>query len=751
METLRKQANREQQLLREVASLRSRLAEAEETLRAIRTGEVDALVISNHDGQQVFTLKGAEHGYRVLVQTMNEGAVTLSRDGTILYCNQNFATMVRLALERVIGGSIARFVPESERPAFTKLHHGTQGRKGELAMLAHDGTLVPVFVAVSDLKVDGVPDAVCLVFTDLTDQKRNAEIHAAREALLESSQRYRSLIEATAQIIWTTTPEGEMAGDQPGWSGFTGQTEAERRGQGWIDAVHPEDRAETQAKWRHAVATRSIFQMEHRVRRSDGEFRFFSARGIPVLDTENRVREWVGAHADITERKRIETRDRFLSDAMEVLVSSLDYDTMLKGFAQLAIPTLGDFCFIDVFTPQRTIERAAWAHVDPEQHVRLGRVGSLAPPLEAPHDPIAQALRTGQTVHVPEISDDWCIRAAITPEHLAHMRLTQFRSLMAIPLKVGERVLGSLTVCFSTSGRQHTLADRELGEQLGRRAALALEHANLYRQSVERFEQLKRSEAALQKAKDQLAEHAHELEQKVAERTARLAETVQSLEGLTYTIAHDLRAPLRAMEGLSAMLVEDYGQVLDGTGQEYARRIQAAAHRMDRLIQDLLAYGRLNQIELALAPTSLEEIFAKTTELLADEIRARQGCVSIEHPLPAVMANAVLLEQILANLVTNALKFVAPGLTPEVRIWAEPHGDFLRVWVADNGIGIEPKYHARIFNMFERLHAQEYTGTGVGLAIVRKGTERMQGRVGLESQPGRGSKFWIELPRVDSR
>jgi PAS domain S-box-containing protein len=730
-------------LLAEIAELRERLDEAEGTLRAIGSGEVDALVITNESGQQVFTLKGAEHGYRVLVQTMNEGAVTLSREGTILYCNQNFASMLKLTLENVIGSEISRFVPGDDRATFDDLHHGGQDGKGEINLVAEDGSKVPVFLSASNLRVDGVPDAVCVVFTDLREQKRNEEIHAAREALLQSSQRYRSLVEATGQVVWTTDPSGEMHGQQDAWAALTGQSEEEYCGLGWLDRVHPAERDMIVRLWQHAVATRTVFQAEQRLLCRSGEYRVFSMRGVPVLDGAGGVREWVGAHADITEHKRIEERDRFLSEAMQVLVSSLDHETVLKGFARLAIPTLGDFCFIDVLRPDGTLDRRTWAHVDPHAEEQFGPWNESV--IADDHSPVARALRTGRPVLEPEFRASFVGPATRT---FAFARHAGPRSLMSVPLVIGEDLLGCLTVCYDDSGRTHGEAELELGEQLGRRAALALRHANLYRESIERATALERSRVALQHAKDQLGRHATELEVKVAERTARLAETVQSLESVSYMIAHDLRTPLRAMEGFSSVLLEDYAGVLDETARDCARRINAAAIRMDRLIKDLITFGRINQIEAPIAPVDLGVVLNKATAFLADEIASRTADIVVDGPLPAVLGNAVLLEQVLTNLLGNALKFVARGTTPAVRIFGTIEGAEARIWVQDNGIGIEPEHHQRIFKIFERLHVHEFTGTGLGLAIVRKGVERMGGTVGLESSPGHGSRFWIRLPLV---
>jgi signal transduction histidine kinase len=243
----------------------------------------------------------------------------------------------------------------------------------------------------------------------------------------------------------------------------------------------------------------------------------------------------------------------------------------------------------------------------------------------------------------------------------------------------------------------------------------------------------------------------HQLEDRVQQRTAELQERNEELEAFGYSISHDLRAPLRAMEGFSRALLEDYGDRLDETGVQYAQRVVTAAQSMDELIRDLLAYSRITRAELRLVPVEVDRLVRAAVEQLDAEIRGRNAQVVVSPPLPPVMGHDATLAQVLANLLGNGMKFVPKGRTPEVRVRAERRNGNVRLWIEDNGIGIAPEHHERIFRVFERLHgASDYPGTGIGLAIVRKGVERMGGRVGVESAVGGGSKFWIELPQAEA-
>jgi signal transduction histidine kinase len=193
--------------------------------------------------------------------------------------------------------------------------------------------------------------------------------------------------------------------------------------------------------------------------------------------------------------------------------------------------------------------------------------------------------------------------------------------------------------------------------------------------------------------------------------------------------------------------VEDYGEKLDDAARDYLDRIVSGASRMDALIQDLLVYSRLGHTELSLGPISLKQLINEIVRQIGPEIKSKNAEISVADDLPEVVANKMALGQAIENLITNGFKFVPDGRQAKVRIEAQTIGKIVRLWIIDNGIGIPDEHHSRIFRVFERLHtADTYPGTGIGLAIVRKGVERMNGRVGLESEVGKGSRFWIELP-----
>jgi PAS domain S-box-containing protein len=235
----------------------------------------------------------------------------------------------------------------------------------------------------------------------------------------------------------------------------------------------------------------------------------------------------------------------------------------------------------------------------------------------------------------------------------------------------------------------------------------------------------------------------HELSQQIAALTAANRE----LEAFNYSIAHDLRTPLRSMSGFSRALLEDESANLSSLGVEYARRIAQSAKYMDSLLLDLLAYSRLARAELNPTLVSLDDPVRELLVLVDKEIQEREVKVEVSSPLGNVYAHLPTLKQVVSNLISNSLKFTAPERPAFIRIFTTRRDGFVRLFVEDNGIGIPQEHHEKIFGLFQRLHdTQIYPGTGIGLALVRKGAERMGGSAGVESEPGKGSRFWVDLP-----
>jgi signal transduction histidine kinase/CHASE3 domain sensor protein len=317
------------------------------------------------------------------------------------------------------------------------------------------------------------------------------------------------------------------------------------------------------------------------------------------------------------------------------------------------------------------------------------------------------------------------------PLILEQLLTAGLHSYMAVPMRVQENLIGELSLA-SAGVEAFNQENQQMGREVAEQIAIAIQQSQL---------------------RQELQNYAAKLEQRVEKRTIELQEANQDLEAFNYSVSHDLRAPLRTMQGFAQALLEDYSNQLDTFGQSYLRYIADGAMQMDTLITDLLSYSRLSRSEIQTQPVDLNLLVNQALKQLAVQIQERQPQITVDTPLLSVMAHPSTLGQVITNLLSNAIKFVQPDVMPVVKVYSQEYlqagKSWVKLWVTDNGIGIAPEHQERIFRVFERLHGIEvYPGTGIGLAIVRKALEKMGGNCGLESQLGTGSRFWISLPKA---
>ena len=313
---------REKKLLEENRELRAKLQESEEVLDAIRSGAVDALTVQGPDGPQIFTIKGADHTYRVLIEEMNEGAITLNSEAIILYSNSRFADFIQLPLERIIGASFHDFLLPKDRHNFRALFaQGWQkNSKGEFALQSGNGKILPFSISMSVLNVSG-SEALGMIVTDLSAEReilaiksqvaiQNEIISRKEEELLkekqtkEEAERFRVVLEGIPQIAWTSTPDGRINYTNQFWHAYTNFSHSATVNDGWQEALHPDDKERTLEHFTHCLQTGEGVNIENRFKRaSDGTYRWHITRASPVRNVQDQIILWVGTCTDIQDQK----------------------------------------------------------------------------------------------------------------------------------------------------------------------------------------------------------------------------------------------------------------------------------------------------------------------------------------------------------------------------------------------------------------------------------------------------------------
>jgi len=538
------------ELLERIGELEIRLAEAEETLAAIRNGEVDAVVASGPEGDQVYTLKGADEAYRLVVENMAESLLTLAPDGLILFSNQQFAALLGIPLERVMGASISNFVPPEDVLVVTALLSTYTRSEAQLRLKNGSGELLPVHVSSNALLLDGI-ECISLIVTDMTEQKRNQEIVAAERLA-------RSILDQTAGALLVVDPEGRII----------------------------------------------------RASRAAGKL----AKCAVLLRPFD-----------------------------EVFCMRIKSDAITDSMAH-------DYTFAEILSTTQ----------------RHGSVADLEATARVPG---------GQTLDV-------------------------IVSASLLTGAAGE-CLGGIILISDVSG--------------------------------------------LRRAENEIRRLNTELELRVRSRTAALEAANKELEAFADTVAHDLRSPLRGIDGWSLALLDDHGATLEPQAREYLDRVRAEAQHMGRLIDDLLLLSHIGQVEMVPSPIDLTSVARNISGRLREAHPGRQLEFVIDPELKGT-GDERLLEIALTNLLDNAVKFTSPRDHARIEFGKTAENFEPAFFVRDNGVGFDMQHAGMLFGTFRRLHqASEFPGTGIGLATVKRVIQRHGGRVWADARAGVGASFYFTL------
>ncbi|GBF04941.1 PAS/PAC sensor signal transduction histidine kinase [Deinococcus aerius] len=524
-----------------------------------------------------------------------------------------------------------------------------------------------------------------------------------------NEERSRGVLEGMPQIVWLTDPQGRPTYFNRRWEEYVGR---ERAGYGFLSLLHPEDRAEYRARWAAAVESGRPFEAEHRLLGADGRYRTFVTRGLPVRDAAGQVLEWVGTSTDVDDQVYAEAAARLLADVSERLSSRAD-DPLASRAEQYRAA-------LDLVTGRLAGSAGLWGRPPGLPLLATSRVdpGRLSPAAREAARAAAQQVVGGEEPLFVSVSAFPLLEEVSASGAVLYPLLGQDGA-----------VRGVLGLAYRQTP---TDRDHDLAQELAKRFATALDNDAL------------RFQAAAAQADLQLLNQS--LEERVVLRTLELQEANRELEAFSYSVSHDLRTPLRHIVGFGDLLRKEAGGTLSPKGERYLGVITDAAARMSRLIDDLLEFSRMGRQELRRGPVDLGAVVREAWAALEHDREGRAAGIEV-GPLPTVEGDAALLTQVFTNLLSNALKYTRTRGQAQVQVTAREGPGEVTVTVRDNGVGFDPRYTDKLFGVFQRLHrAEEFEGTGIGLANVRRIVTRHGGRVSAESVPGEGAAFHVTLP-----
>ena len=452
------------------------------------------------------------------------------------------------------------------------------------------------------------------------------------------------------------------------------------------------------------------------------------------------------------ERRRAEETLKFLAKASEVLNVSLDYEQTLTSLANLAVPNLADWCVVDILDAEGGAHRLATAHADPSKIELAHQLHQRYPMHPDNAHGAARVLRTGCAELIEWIPDELLAEVARDADHLRILRELGLASFLCVPLVARGQVIGALTLVTDASGRRFDRHDLALMEEIGWRAGTAIDNARLYYSAQMELRQRRQAQEELRVTNERL--RVNIAERKQAEQALRdvnreLLERNQEMEQFVYTVSHDLKSPLVTAIGFVGLLKEDLAEGRMDDVQDSLQRLDRATRRMSELIDDLLHLSRIGRAPQQLSEVDVRALVHELKDELSDRLQDAGATLSIAEHMPPVQADRSRLVEVFEKLLNNAIKYGCQGSQSQIEVGAEQREGHWIYYVRDNGPGIEPQFHHKIFRLFQRLHSMQ-EGTGVGLAIVARVMQVHGGRAWVESQPGCGATFCLSFPTPEA-
>jgi PAS domain S-box-containing protein len=685
----------QQRLLLENEELRRRVSELEDTLEAIRSGSVDAIVVSDARGEKIYSLQSADYNYRVMVETINEGAIILDPEGVVIFCNRAFASMVGREVPAVVGARFSDFLLETSPAQFSAFLKDCSDRtcRRKFALRRNPGGGLSVDISSSIIDA-GSGRHFSLIVTDLSERKRaewklqkayeevegkvrerTVDLQRANESLRESEVRLSLAQRAgnigafeldlrTNKVLWTPELEA-LFGLPPGsFGGMIGD---------WEKCVHPEDLLRVNRELKEGLDQGRGLVSEYRIIKPDNSIRWIEARGTIIYDDLGNAIKLIGINKDITDAKQAAIELKNLLDQVDIQRYFLE--TLIEN-APVGIAVINrEHRFVLVNAAYKTIPGAPGTDL-------VGRTLEETFPLvekAGGFDDIEAIFATGKTMRFKEFETH------IEGKEISYWNVDE------LPLKGGSgRVERILIIAVDVT-------------------------------------EVKRAENALRR------------------RTEELEAANKELESFSYSVAHDLRNPLRVIGGFADDLLTNSPGPLGDQLKGDLSRIKRSAERMNSIIEDMLALSGISRQEINIVNLDLSEMARLSVGELAAMNPGRAVEVKIQEGL-RVRADARLVSVALGNLLGNAWKYTSRTEHPKIEF-----GSFVRegkrvFFVKDNGAGFDMNRAEKLFAPFQRLHSErEFKGIGLGLAIVARAVDRHGGKVWAHGEIGRGATFYFTL------
>ena len=712
------------------------------------TGEViwvadHAVVVRDNDGVPLFrqgvmfditarkqtqeNLQTSEAFNRLLLASTGEGIYGVDLKGRCTFINPAALKMLGITNEaQVLGKNMHALIhhtrpdgtpyPRRECRVYQAYRRGEGVHVDDEVLWKSDGTSFPVEYQSHPLHPNGRPVGAVVTFTDISERKRTEQALRDSRAQLAAAQRIAHI----GNWSWNLRTS-ELTGSKETYRLF-GIEPRPITFETLLEYVHPQDRQKLRESINLALEQQASFDITYAIVSSDGAERFIHSQGDVTVDEAGEPLWLVGTVQDVTGSKRAQDAQLRYAERLKTLNDihrSILVARSPEAIASVAIqhihqliPTVRcsvvTFDFDDNSALILAAEGLGVEEFGPEQRLPMRMFEAQL-----------QTLRHGRSFEIHDTRD-----LSQKLETLRPMIEQGLQSLVNVPLWVKGELIGSLNLAGDQPGafaQEHFNIAREVADSL----AIAIQQARLNRQ---------------------IQQHAEELEAKVTARTAALTAANKELESFSYSVSHDLRAPLRSIDGFSLALFEDYEDKLGEEGREYIERIRTSTQQMGQLIDDLLALAKVTRTDMQFKPVNLSQIAQETADMLKRSDTHRQVEFVIQEGLKT-KGDPRLLRVVLTNLLGNAWKFTAKHEAARIEIGSELQNDEKVFFVIDNGAGFDAAYADKLFKPFQRLHTpQEFEGTGIGLATVKRIIERHGGRIWAEGEIEKGARIYFTLP-----